>query len=88
LPEKETNAPESLDADETQVRDLVREVYGPHVLKETIAHSGGDAILNLSLRDEKHSSIDVNLSRLARKHRQERLSLAAIKASLRLDDTK
>jgi hypothetical protein len=88
LPEKEPNRPEALAAEEARVRDLVRELYGPHIQKETITRADGDTILNLSLRDEKRSSLDVNLSRLARKHRQEGLSLAAIKADLKLDDGK
>jgi len=88
MPETEATPPESIAADEARIRDLVREVYGPHIVKETVTHSGGDTILNLGLRDEKHSSQDVNLSKLARKHRQEGPSLPAIKADLKLDDSK
>jgi hypothetical protein len=83
LPEKETTPLESLNAEETQIRDLVRDVYGPHIVNESISRSGGDAVLHLGLRDEKAASRDINLSRLARKKRDEGLSLAAIKASLR-----
>lgn len=74
-----------LTADEALILDAAREVYGDHITDETITQSDGDAILTLALRDEKVSTIDVNLSSLARKHRDEGLTLPVIKLSLRFD---
>jgi hypothetical protein len=72
-----------LTADEAKMRDLVREVYGDKITAERLAFSGTDAVLTVALRDEKVASLDVNLSSLARKHRDEGLSAAVIKLSLK-----
>jgi len=72
-----------LTADESKMRDLVREVYADKITGESLAFKAGDATLTVSLRDEKVTSLDVNLSNLARKHRDEGLSTAVIKLSLK-----
>jgi hypothetical protein len=85
LPEAEASPHDSLTASEVRIRELVRQVYGQHIVKETIAHSGGDAVLKLGLRDEKISSLDINLSSLARQFGAEGPTLAALKAALNFD---
>ncbi len=64
------------------MRGLVREVYGEHITAESLSFRDGDAVLTVSLRDEKLASLDVNLSSLARKHREQGLTLAVIKKGL------
>jgi hypothetical protein len=78
-------APQQLTTDEKLILDAVREVYGDHITNETIAYSDGNATLTLALRDEKVSTLDVDLSSLARKHRDEGLTLPVIKMSLKFD---
>ncbi len=72
----------TLTPDEEKIRSVVRDVYGDHIVKETLRRQSGDAILALELREEKLSTAEVNLSSLARKH-QEGTSLLLIKAFLR-----
>jgi type II secretory pathway pseudopilin PulG len=76
-------ARQQLTADEQLILDAVREVYGDHITNESIAYSNGDATLALGLREERVSTLNVNLSSLARKHRDEGLTLPAIKMSLK-----
>ena len=42
------------------MRDLVREVYADKIIGESLAFKAGDAILTVSLRDEKVTSLDAN----------------------------
>jgi hypothetical protein len=86
LPEIEAGQRDSLTADEVRIRELVRQVYGQHIVNENIIHSGGDAVLKLSLRDEKLSKVDINLSSLARKFGPQGPTLAALKAVLNSDN--
>jgi hypothetical protein len=71
-----------LTPDESQMRALVGEVYGTKITAESITFKAGDAILSVTLRDEKVTSLEVNLSNLARKLR-EGLSPAVIKLGLK-----
>ena len=69
-------------ADEETMRSLVHEVYGDKITAEDIVFRDGDAVMTIALRDEKLRSLEVNLSSLARKHKEQGLSLAVIKKGL------
>jgi len=71
-----------LTADEETMGGLVREVYGDRITSETVDFRGADAVLRVTLTDEKLESLEINLSTLARKHREQGLSLPVIKKSL------
>src|SRR5262249_1187238 len=79
---------QELTPDERSIRDLVHEVYGPNIVSERVTYSVDEAALKIRLRDEKVSSLEINLSQLARKHREEGLTLAVIRTGLRFDDLK
>ena len=72
----------TLSPEEEQMRGLVREVYGDHIVRETLRRESGDAVLALELREEKLQTAEVNLTGLARKHR-DGTSLMLLKAFLR-----
>jgi hypothetical protein len=71
-----------LSADEETMRSLVHEVYGDKITAESVSLKDGDALMTITLNDEKLRSLQVNLSSLARKHREQGLSLPVIKKSL------
>jgi hypothetical protein len=71
-----------LSTDEESMQNLVHEVYGDRITSESVSFRDGDAFMTITLRDEKLSSLEVNLSSLARKHREQGLSLAVIKKGL------
>jgi biopolymer transport protein ExbB/TolQ len=73
-----------LAAGETEIRDIVREVYGNNITNEQMLQSGSDKVLVVTLQNEKLKELRINLSSLARK-RKEGGSLQALKASLRFD---
>ena len=75
--------PRDLTPDEVKIRDLVREVYSDKIVAEKVTIRAGDAILAVRLNDEKVTSLDINLSCLACKHRDEGLSLPVIKLGLK-----
>ncbi len=77
------SGPRELTADESLVRDLAREAFGERITSEAIVDHNGGMLLTVGLRDAKYVSLQVNLSSLARKHREDGLSPAAIKASLK-----
>lgn len=70
---------------ETNIRDLVREVYAGNILSERVERSGPDAMLIAELQHETLKNLTINLSSLARLHEQEGASLPAIRMSLRFD---
>jgi hypothetical protein len=74
-----------LTTDEKMIRGLVREVYGENIVGETLATKGGDSVLTIRLKNENLATLEINLSSLARKHRDEGLSLAVIKMGLRVE---
>jgi hypothetical protein len=78
------SAQRQLTTDEIEIRNLVREAYGANILSEQIVPQGRDVALVVKLQNEKLEDLKVNLSSMARHHR-EGASLAALKASLRFD---
>src|SRR5205085_1763248 len=74
-----------LTTDEKAILNLVREAYGANITHEKLLKNGPDVNLAIQLKNERIEELNVNLSSLARKHR-EGASLVAIKASLRFDD--
>jgi len=74
-----------LSRDESAIRNLVREAYGANITSEKLIKNGPDVNFAVQLKNEKIEELNVNLSSLARKHR-EGASLVAIKTSLRFDD--
>jgi hypothetical protein len=71
-----------LSTDEETMRSLVHEVYGDKITAESVNFRDGDALMTITLNDEKLRSLEVNLSNLARKHREQGLSLPVIKKGL------
>src|SRR5437870_13505122 len=69
----------TLSTDEQKMRSLVNEVFGDKITAEDIVFRDGDAVMTIALRDEKLRSLEVNLSSLARKHKEQGLSIAVIK---------
>jgi hypothetical protein len=76
------SGPRKLSADEEAMRSLVHEVFGDKITAEDISFKDEDAVMTIALRDENLRSLEVNLSSLARKHKEKGLSLAAIKKGL------
>ena len=66
---------------ERHVYDLLREVQGHAILSESLAREGGDVKVQLTLDTNKTtvSSLNINLSSLARKQKEEGLSDGAVK---------
>jgi hypothetical protein len=74
-----------LTVDEMTIRNLVREVYGANIVSERIERRGSEAVLIAELRNEKLKQLQTNLSSLARKHRDEGVSLPVLKTMMRFD---
>jgi hypothetical protein len=70
---------------ERHIYDLLREVQGHAILNETLARVGGAVKAQLTLDTNKTtvSSLDINLSSLARKQKDEGLSDGAVKRLFR-----
>jgi hypothetical protein len=68
--------------DEETIRSLVREVNADKITNEDVKYKDGDVILAISQRDSNLANLEVNLSSLARKHREQRVSLPVIRKSL------
>lgn len=73
---------EELTVDESLMLETVRNAYGEKILSESIADSNGDKVLTIKLRDHQIAETNINLSSLAKKHRDEGLSLPVIKMML------
>ena len=84
LSKKRSKPTRELSADEQIILGLAREVYGDHIISEDIGFTDDEAILTLNFRDENVAKMDVNLSRLARKHRDQGLSIPVIKNGLKI----
>jgi hypothetical protein len=76
------DGPVTLTPGEEQIRNVVREVYGENIVKESLRRQSGEAILALELKNEKLATAEVNLTSLAKQHEQG-TSLLLIKAFLR-----
>jgi hypothetical protein len=77
--------PEELTEGEQHVLGLIREVHGEAISSEKLVGQPGNVRVKLQLDPGKSEveSLDVGLSSLARKQREESLSDAAIRAGLR-----
>lgn len=71
-----------LTPNERKMRDLVRELYGRNIVGERLSRSGRNRVLIVQLQNESLEQLQVNLTSLAKKHRQG-ASLAALKTTLR-----
>jgi hypothetical protein len=76
------SAQRKLSTDEETIRRLIHETYGDKITAESITYKDGDALMTITLRDDKLENLDVNISSLARKHRDQGVSLPVIKKSL------
>ena len=74
-----------LTSDELKIRELVHEVYGDNITSQSVAINDGDAVLTIGLQNENLQSLQINLSNLARKHRDEGVSLAVLKMTVRFE---
>ena len=72
-----------LTSDEEEMRNLVHEVYGDKITAESLEFSNDNAKLTVTLRDENVTNLDINLTSLAHKYRDQGVSKAVIKLSLK-----
>ena len=78
-------SPTELSEGEQKIQRLIREVHGDAILSERFVREAGDVTDHLSFDTNKTKiqSLSINLSSLARKQKDERLSDGAVKAALR-----
>jgi hypothetical protein len=73
-----------LSTNESTIRGLVREIYGESIVSEKILRQGNAKVFVAVLRNEPPKEIQVNLTKLAKKH-EEGASLAAHRTVIGLD---
>ncbi|MAT14362.1 MAG: hypothetical protein CMJ46_03735 [Planctomyces sp.] len=72
----------TLTKDEALILETIRENYGEKIIGESITDSNGDKVLRVELGNHDVAEAAINLSSLARKHREEGLTLPVIKMTL------